>query len=97
MIESSRSRSRLTRRSLTSLASRSIRAVECALGSAPIDTPSLAFPPAFGLLTVDVEDWFHPLVKDPAPWDEFEDRIELPTGRLLETLQATGSRGTFFN
>ena len=64
---------------------------------APIDTPSLAFPPAFGLLTVDVEDWFHPLVKDPSRWDEFEDRIELPTGRLLETLQATGSRGTFFN
>jgi len=65
-------------------------------------TPSAAGTPipsraaSFGLFTVDVEDWFHPLVKDPLRWDEFEDRIEAPTVGLLEALEATGNHGTFF-
>jgi polysaccharide deacetylase family protein (PEP-CTERM system associated) len=52
--------------------------------------------PPSGLFTVDVEDWFHPLIKDPAGWDACEDRIERPTYRLLEILEETGNRGTFF-
>jgi polysaccharide deacetylase family protein (PEP-CTERM system associated) len=55
-----------------------------------------ATPPRPGLFTVDVEDWFHPLIKDPSRWDQFEDRIEVPTRRLLEALESTGNRGTFF-
>jgi polysaccharide deacetylase family protein (PEP-CTERM system associated) len=50
----------------------------------------------YGLFTVDVEDWYHPLIKDPGRWDGFEDRIVAPTIRLLEILEAHGSHGTFF-
>src|SRR5262245_6227491 len=49
-----------------------------------------------GIFTVDVEDWFHPLVKDPERWTSFEDRVLAPTLELVEALEAAGSRGTFF-
>jgi polysaccharide deacetylase family protein (PEP-CTERM system associated) len=49
-----------------------------------------------GVFTVDVEDWFHPLVKDPERWGGLEDRVLRPTLRLLEELEATGNRATFF-
>jgi polysaccharide deacetylase family protein (PEP-CTERM system associated) len=49
-----------------------------------------------GIFTVDVEDWFHPLVKDPERWTALEDRVVAPTVDLLEMLEATGNRGTFF-
>ena len=50
----------------------------------------------YGLFTVDVEDWYHPMIKDPARWAGFEDRIGPPTLALLELLESTGNRGTFF-
>jgi len=49
-----------------------------------------------GTFTVDVEDWFHPLIKDPLRWSQFESRIVAPTVALCERLEAAGSRGTFF-
>lgn len=52
--------------------------------------------PTTGLFTVDVEDWYHPLIKDPARWPPLEDRIVAPTVRLLEALERRGSHGTFF-
>jgi polysaccharide deacetylase family protein (PEP-CTERM system associated) len=48
------------------------------------------------MFTVDVEDWFHPLIKDPSRWDQYEDRIERPCERLLALLESSGNRGTFF-
>lgn len=70
----------------------------------PVATPSVSMPapPATpssrptGLFTVDVEDWYHPLLKDPARWTGLEDRIVPPTIRLLEALESSGSHGTFF-
>jgi polysaccharide deacetylase family protein (PEP-CTERM system associated) len=60
----------------------------------PIRATSHRDPP--GIFTVDVEDWFHPLVKDPERWTSFEDRVLAPTLELVEALEAAGSRGTFF-
>jgi len=48
------------------------------------------------MFTVDVEDWFHPLVKDPSGWEQFEDRIERSTDLLLSLLAESDNRGTFF-
>jgi len=45
---------------------------------------------------VDVEDWYHPLIKDPAEWHRYEDRIVPSTVRLLELLEAGGNRATCF-
>jgi polysaccharide deacetylase family protein (PEP-CTERM system associated) len=53
-------------------------------------------PPPPGFFTVDVEDWYHPLVKDPAAWAPLEDRIVPACDRLLRLLAETGNRGTFF-
>jgi polysaccharide deacetylase family protein (PEP-CTERM system associated) len=50
----------------------------------------------YGLFTVDVEDWYHPLVKDPRRWASLEDRIWPTTLALLEALEPAGHRGTFF-
>ena len=50
----------------------------------------------YGLFTVDVEDWYHPMIKDPAAWAGLEDRIGPPTVALLELLESTGNRATFF-
>jgi len=49
-----------------------------------------------GILTVDVEDWHHSLIKDPEQWDRYEDRIVAPTERLLALFAAAGARATFF-
>jgi polysaccharide deacetylase family protein (PEP-CTERM system associated) len=49
-----------------------------------------------GIFTVDLEDWFHPLVKDPRGWDQFEDRVAIGTHRLLDLLASTHSTATFF-
>jgi len=50
----------------------------------------------YGLFTVDVEDWYHPLVKDPGRWASLEDRIWPSTLALLEALESAGQHGTFF-
>src|SRR5215831_6184206 len=64
----------------------------------PVSAPFTALEPVAheGIFTVDVEDWFHPLVKDPEGWAGLEDRVVTPTLRLLEALEAGGNRGTFF-
>jgi polysaccharide deacetylase family protein (PEP-CTERM system associated) len=52
------------------------------------------------ILTVDVEDWFHLCgnaeYSDPATWQERETRVHVGTERLLEILESTRSRATFF-
>lgn len=52
--------------------------------------------PSAGFFTVDVEDWYHPLLKDPATWCGREDRVVPATKRLLDLLAATGNCATFF-
>jgi len=52
------------------------------------------------ILTFDVEDWFHILdnesTRDARGWDRFESRVEAGTDRILQILEETGSRATFF-
>jgi polysaccharide deacetylase family protein (PEP-CTERM system associated) len=50
----------------------------------------------WGMFTVDVEDWYHPLEKSPDRWVQFEDRVESSTDRLLRLLAETNSKATFF-
>jgi len=57
-------------------------------------------PPIVNVLSVDVEDYFHPTevqrVADPARWDSLPSRVEGATGRVLDLLEARGVRATFF-
>jgi polysaccharide deacetylase family protein (PEP-CTERM system associated) len=50
--------------------------------------------------SVDVEDYFHVEgfrhVVDPADWDSMEQRVEPNTRRLLDLLDESGTRATFF-
>jgi polysaccharide deacetylase family protein (PEP-CTERM system associated) len=48
------------------------------------------------VLTVDVEDWYHPLDPEPARWPAYEDRVGASTRRLLQVLEEEGARATFF-
>jgi polysaccharide deacetylase family protein (PEP-CTERM system associated) len=52
------------------------------------------------LLTIDVEDWFHPSALDPylGPdrWDHLESRVEANVHRLLEILATHQTQATFF-
>jgi polysaccharide deacetylase family protein (PEP-CTERM system associated) len=56
-------------------------------------------PPA-PILTVDVEEWFHvcgqPEFSDPSSWPGFPSRVEPCVDSLLEILDGSGSRATFF-
>lgn len=49
-----------------------------------------------GVFTVDVEDWYHPLYRDPSRWVGLEDRVWVGTERLLTLLADGGHRATFF-
>lgn len=49
-----------------------------------------------GVFTVDVEDWYHPLLRDPGRWAGLEDRISIGTERLLALLGEGGHQATFF-
>lgn len=53
-----------------------------------------AAPPA--VLTIDLEDWFHPLEPDPSRWDALPRRAEAATDGLLRVLAEEGARATFF-
>ncbi|HEY8550844.1 MAG TPA: polysaccharide deacetylase family protein, partial [Vicinamibacterales bacterium] len=50
--------------------------------------------------TVDLEEWFHicgvPELADPAGWDALPSRVVDDTRRVLDLLDATGVRATFF-
>ncbi|HEV8266632.1 MAG TPA: polysaccharide deacetylase family protein, partial [Thermoanaerobaculia bacterium] len=52
------------------------------------------------ILTVDVEDWFHvcgdPEYADPSTWSTRVKRVHVGTERILEALDGTGSKATFF-
>ncbi|MDX2165618.1 MAG: DUF3473 domain-containing protein [Deltaproteobacteria bacterium] len=59
------------------------------------DTPSVR-----NILTVDVEEYFHPnamdAAVDPSQWDVLPRRVEQNTQRLLDVLSAHEVRATFF-
>lgn len=48
------------------------------------------------VVSIDVEDWYHPLDPDPATWSTREDRIVDSTTRLLDIFDETRTKGTFF-
>jgi len=48
------------------------------------------------VLTIDVEDWYHPLEPEPDKWSEYEDRIADSTHTILDVMDAANTRGTFF-
>jgi polysaccharide deacetylase family protein (PEP-CTERM system associated) len=57
-------------------------------------------PPAPGLLSVDVEEWFHILDLDTAPkrdcWDRLPSRVERNFNRLLDVFSEAGVQATCF-
>jgi polysaccharide deacetylase family protein (PEP-CTERM system associated) len=56
--------------------------------------------PVCNVLTIDVEDYFHPNAMDgaiaPEEWDSVPPRVERNTLRVLDLLAAAGVRATFF-
>ena len=52
------------------------------------------------ILTFDIEEWFHILetaeTEDAEKWDKFETRIYGNTDRILNALEDSGSKATFF-
>jgi polysaccharide deacetylase family protein (PEP-CTERM system associated) len=48
------------------------------------------------ILTIDVEDWYHPLVPDPSQWRACEDRVADSTRRILDIIDHAGAKATFF-
>ncbi|MDH4135615.1 MAG: DUF3473 domain-containing protein [Anaerolineae bacterium] len=46
--------------------------------------------------TVDVEDWHHCILHDPAQWCKYEDRIVYSTTKLLDVIEEKGVRATCF-
>lgn len=46
--------------------------------------------------TVDVEDWHHCILHDPAQWCKYEDRIVYSTTKLLDIIEEKGVRATCF-
>src|SRR5688572_18834990 len=52
------------------------------------------------VLTFDIEDWFHILDNDATrtelEWNSFPSRLEKNVYRILQMLDASGQKGTFF-
>ena len=52
------------------------------------------------ILTFDTEEWFHLLDNDSTrseeQWNRYEQRIEGNVGRIMDILESTGTRATFF-
>lgn len=48
------------------------------------------------ILTIDLEDWFHPLEPNSNRWDSFERRIEKPALELLKLFKKYNAYATFF-
>jgi polysaccharide deacetylase family protein (PEP-CTERM system associated) len=46
--------------------------------------------------TIDVEDWHHCILHDPAQWCKYEDRIVYSTTKLLDIVEEKGVRATCF-
>ena len=55
---------------------------------------------ALNALSVDVEEWFHilnlPSTPPPSRWSELDPTVDANTQRLLEILETSGTRATFF-
>lgn len=55
---------------------------------------------SMNILTFDIEEWFHILetaeTEDAEKWDKFETRIYGNTDRILNALEDSGSKATFF-
>lgn len=50
----------------------------------------------FNVLSIDCEDWFHGLEIGVEHWHKFENRIERDNSKLLDLLEETGTKATFF-
>ena len=48
------------------------------------------------VLSIDVEDWYHPLDPEPSHWDRYEDRIDASIDLLLDVLKQNRTCATFF-
>jgi polysaccharide deacetylase family protein (PEP-CTERM system associated) len=48
------------------------------------------------VLSIDCEDWFHGLEIGVENWHKFENRIERNNSKLLDLLEETGAKATFF-
>lgn len=52
------------------------------------------------ILTFDLEEWFHlldhPTTKSPKNWSKFESRIDINVERILDILEMTNTKATFF-
>ncbi|MBP6335028.1 MAG: polysaccharide deacetylase family protein [Bacteroidia bacterium] len=52
------------------------------------------------ILSIDLEDWFHildhPETEKPSQWENFESRIESNAMRLLDILEETNQKATWF-
>ncbi|OGC83076.1 MAG: hypothetical protein A2W07_00130 [candidate division Zixibacteria bacterium RBG_16_43_9] len=48
------------------------------------------------VLSIDCEDWFHGLEIGMDNWQKFESRIEKSISKLLNLLEETGTKATFF-
>jgi len=48
------------------------------------------------ILTIDLEDWYQGIELAPFRWSECEDRVEESAGLLLEMLDESGTKATFF-
>ena len=48
------------------------------------------------ILTIDLEDWYHGIEIMPCDWSKCEDRLERNARLLLEILDESGTKATFF-
>jgi polysaccharide deacetylase family protein (PEP-CTERM system associated) len=48
------------------------------------------------VLSFDVEDWYHCLDPEPGNWSQYEDRITRSVEAVLEILERSATRATFF-
>ena len=50
------------------------------------------------ILTIDVEEWYHANFDsaDPGRWNTYESRVRAPTRKILELLERTHNKATFF-
>jgi polysaccharide deacetylase family protein (PEP-CTERM system associated) len=47
-------------------------------------------------LTIDIEDWYHCVDRDPANWHRYEDRVDIAMRQTLDVLDQMNVKATFF-
>lgn len=65
------------------------------VGVAP-SPPTPACSTIGNVISFDLEDWYHCLDQDPANWHRYEDRVAGAVSVVLDLLDATQTRATFF-